>query len=566
MGLLDSLDMGKKGLAAAQLSMDITGQNITNANTEGYSRKRVMLSADTRQDGQLGQIGNGVNVDGVQRMRNEFLDQQMNERIADQGRLQQIDDSLERVENIFNEPTDSALSGNLDRFWNAWSDLSNNPSDYASREAVKTTTEVLTSQFRTIAGQLQDFKMSINEQIKTQITQINSLAATIKKYNDEVSAAEIGGAGSQATESRDKRTQAIKDLAELIPIDYVEDAQGRYTVTTDGNMLIGPYDVFKLKVESKVQTESSGQNYAMYFCQIEKSSSTYQPKTGVLGGLFEVRDTKLQDVQDQLDTVASSLVKNVNEAHLNGYDLDSDTGIHFFDPTKTTAAEISLSADIIKDSRNIAAAATNSVTNVNLPAEAVNAGPPATIDLTHGNTTPLNRFVMAGTLRIENTTTSQVYQEGSAAGQGDYWVDYKSGMIQFNPALNPTPTQVNLDFKIRDAQMSGVGDGRSALEIANLKEKAVLVPDAAGNQTQSVQEYYGSVMGNLGITRNESKNNLETAKFIVQQIDQRQQEIAGVSLDEEMANMIKFEHSYQASARYISTINSMMDAVLGLVS
>lgn len=566
MGLLDSLDMGKKGLAAAQLSMDVTGQNISNANTDGYSRKRVILSPDTRQDGKLGQVGNGVNVVGVERMRNEFLDQQMNARMADQGRLQEIDDSLERVENIFNEPTDNALSGNLDRFWNAWSDLSNNPSDYASREAVKTTTEVLTSQFRTIAGQLQDFKLSINDQIKTQITEINALAATVKQLNDEVSAAEIGGAGGQASEGRDKRTEAIKKLSELIPIEYVEDEQGRYSVTTDGNMLIGPYDVFKLKVDSKVQTESNGQNYAMYFCEIEKSSATYAPKTGVLGGLFEVRDTKLQGIQDQLDQVAASLVKNVNEAHLNGYDLDSDTGVHFFDPTKTTAAEISLSADIIKDSRNIAAAATNSVTSVSLPAEAVTAGPPTTVDLTHGNTTPQNRFVMAGSIRIENAVTGKVYAEGESTGQGDYWVDYKSGMIQFNPALNPAPTQVNLDFKIRDSQMSGIGDGRSALNIANLKEKAVLVMDAAGNNTQSVQQYYASVMGNLGISRNEASNNLETAKFIVQQLDQRQQEIAGVSLDEEMANMIKFEHSYQASARYISTINSMMDAVLGLVS
>lgn len=569
MPLLDSLEMGKKALAAAQLSMDVTGQNIANANTEGYSRKRVNLTADKRLDSNLGQIGNGVEINGVQRLRNEFLDQQVVDRISDQGLFQEIDDALERVENIYNEPTDTSINGTLDRFWNAWHDLSNNPSDYASREAVKTSSQVLSSQFHTVAGQLLDYKLSINDKIATQVDQINALANDIKKLNDEVATAELGGAGTTANDSRDRRQEAIRALAEKIPLDYVEDAQGRVTVTTNGIVLVGPYDTIKLEMDTKVSAENNGQEYGMNYCRFANTTTQYIPKSGTFGGLFDVRDNRIKGFQDQLDKLSESLVKNVNEAHLNGYDLDSDTGIHFFDPTKTKAIDIDLSADILKDSRNIAAAATNNVTPVALPAEAVTPGAlpgqPATVDLTHGGATPTYRYVMAGTIRVENPATGKVYQEGADSTSGDYWVDYKSGKISFNATVTPVPLTVDVDFKYKDSGMSGIGDGRTALELAKMKDKALLVQDAEGNSTQTIQQYYASSIGNLGIARNESKSNLETAKFIVEQLDRRQQEVAGVSLDEEMANMIKFEHSYQASARYISTINSMMDSVLGLV-
>lgn len=564
MPLLDSLEMGKKGLAAAQLSMDVTGQNIANANTEGYSRKRVNLTSDKRMDSTFGQMGNGVDIKGVVRLRNEFLDQQVVDRISDVGKFQMIDTSLERVENIFNEPTDNAINGTLDKFFAAWNDLANNPADYSAREAVKTSAQVLVAQMHTTASQLLDYKLSINEKVSSEVELINGLAKDIKKLNDEVATAELGGAGQKANDSRDRRQEAIRALAEKIPIEYVEDKQGRVTVTTNGIVLIGPYDTIDMEVDKRVSIENNGQQFGSNVARFANMSQPYKPATGSFGGLIEVRDNRIQAFQDQLDALSETIVKGVNQLHLNGYDLDSDTGINFFDPSKTKALDISLSADIELNSRNIAAAATNSVTPASInPATVIPAAglTPASIDLAAVN--PNYRYVMAGSLQISDTT-GKVYQEGPDANSGDYWVDYKSGNVTFNSSVTP-PATVKVDFKYRDSQMSGSGDGRTALEIAKYKDVAAMIPDSSGENTQTIQQFYASTIGRLGITRNESKSDLDTSTFIVDQLDKRQQEVAGVSLDEEMANMIKFEHNYQASARYISTINSLMDAVLGLV-
>lgn len=564
MGLFGALDVGYRGLTASQLSMSVTGQNISNANTEGYSRKRVQISSDSRLDDTFGQMGNGVVVDQVERIRNQFIDVQVNKEVGTKGYYETLDGAYERIENIFTEPTENGLNQYLDTFWNSWQDLSNNPADLSARELVKTNSEVLTSQFETVADQLRNYKLSINSSIDSEIDQINNLIREISVLNDEIALVELVE-GQMANDSRDNRTRRLRDLAEKIDVDFYEDKDGRITVTTAGSIVVGPKDTNELELYRKTVQEPDGFMYSEIFARFDNTKANYEPKDGVLRGLFEIRDEEIKGFEDSLDEMAKTLVEEVNNIHYTGYDLDSDTGLYFFDPSLTTASTISVSSDILNDSKNIAAAQGGSVADpFGLPLPGNVPAGTRSINLTDSTVNalydPSYTDWLEGTVRI--TLGGVELNEGPGA---DYVVDYDRGVVFFNNASTvPDGSPVNIEFQYNDSPYGGIGDGSNALTIAQIKDNFTMKEDVNGNATQSIGEFYSSFIGELGIDRNEATSNYETREFIIEQLDKRIQEISGVSLDEEMANMIKFEHTYQASARYIGVINEMMDVLLNL--
>jgi flagellar hook-associated protein 1 FlgK len=181
------------------------------------------------------------------------------------------------------------------------------------------------------------------------------------------------------------------------------------------------------------------------------------------------------------------------------------------------------------------------------------------LDLKSTNTN--YRDLASGSVKI-TLADGSVLQEGAGA---DYVVDYQLGTIKFlNYARYTGADPINVQFKYNSAGYSGNGNGQNALNIAGLRLKKSLVPDAEGTPTQSVNSFYAATIGKLGIEKNQNKSRMDTKDFLIAQMDSEQATIAGVSLDEEMTNMIKFENSYRASAKFISTISGMMDVLMSL--
>ncbi len=562
MGLFASLNMGVTGLTASQMALDITGQNITNANTEGYSRKRLSQASLARTDTAYGQVGMGVDVSHIERIREEFLDKQIQTQTSRQNYYSQMDHSLERVENIFTEPTDNALNKYMDDFWNAWQDLANNPADLSSREAVATSSQVMTDQFHAVWNELDAFQDSIDEDISAQVEGVNNLIREVKKLNDDIASVEMDDA-SRANDSRDKRTQLLKELSKLIPVSYVEEPDGRAIVTTKGNMLVGAQDYNELELYRRTQKLDDGTIEAKVFVRYAGTKKEYKPDDGSLAALFETRDQVLPGLKDKLDTLADTMISTINTVHYKGYDLDGETGANFFDPSGTGAQGISLSAAILDSGKNIAAAQGGSVQS--------QGGAPLPFTVQANQTINLRDPLQGGDPRFQNLMQGSLkimagtvqLQEGAAK---DYVVDPQNGLITFvNSAGYPAGTPLTAEFLYNDATFGGVGDGRNALAIAKLKDAASMVPNSMGEFTQTSGEFYNAVVGNLGIARNEATSYTETHNYMLEQLNQQQDAVAGVSLDEEMANMIKFEHTYQASAKYISTVNDMMDVLVNLV-
>lgn len=559
MSLLSVLNVGTRALFASQLAMDVAGQNISNADVEGYSRKRLNLQPDYRYDSTYGQIGIGVEIINIERMRNLFIDEQIRRQNHEVGYYEELDNTLENIENIFTEPSDTGVIHFVDQFFDSWQNLANNPSDISARTMVRTNAEILIDVFHNVAGELANFRQTRNEELQQQVNKINEVVKELHNLNLEIGTVELNN--QNANDSRDRRDLLLKDLSKIIDISVVENDSGQITVTTSGNIIVSPVFYQELETATTTTRLSDGTTLLETGVRFSNSKNLFKPQGGQIKGLMESRDKIIPEYQKQLDILANGIVEKVNQLHSAGYNLKGFTGIEFFDSSVTGASNIKLSASILTDVNNIAAASGGEThpASQNLLA----AG-------THDfGTTPLQlyrdpsavplveaRNILNGTVIVSTGTTTLV--EGT-----DYHIDYVNGTFQMLHS-GYDGEDLQIDFNYRSGGFAGPGDNSNAVRIANLRSELTMNMDVHGNGTSSFTEFYSSMIGRLGLSRNEADSNLQTRTFLINQYETHQDAIAGVSLDEEMADLIKYQHTYQAAARLISIADEMLDTLLNI--
>jgi flagellar hook-associated protein 1 len=565
MGLFDSLNIGMRGLNAAQQSIDVTGQNISNANTEGYSRKKVNQSADMVQDDTYGQRGMGVSVNEIDRIRNTYLDRQTWEQVGEKGYNTEIDTAYTRLENILREPTENGLAAQLNKFWASWQDLANNPGDLSARESVKASATTMIDTFNNVYKQIEDYGLSMNNPLSQKAKTVNDITAQIYALNEKIAGSEIRQ-GEKANDSRDQRDLLVRKLSDFIDVQTIEDQQGRCIITSAGNLLVGPSEVQKLETYGVDKVLSDGSKSSELRLRFSGSYRKFEPRSGELKGIMDARGIILATYQEDLNALASTIVKQVNAVHMAGYNLNQASGVHFFDPDKLQAGNMSLSDSVLAGAENIAAAEGGKITQVVTlaPKPLIPTALSPTLDLKQIQ--PYYRDLTQDSVQISLVDLAGNPTVTLAEGAGkDYVVDYEKGTVTFlNYARYAAGDQINVRFSYNTTGFSGNGNGANALSIAGLRLKASMSPDSNGTNTQSINSFYAATIGKLGIEKNQNASRKETKEFLIAQMDSEQASISGVSLDEEMTNMIKFENSYRASARFISTVSSMMDVLMGI--
>ncbi len=648
MSLFEGLNVATRGLAAAQMGINVSGQNITNAKTEGYSRKRIEQSGEWRRDGAFGQMGFGVEVYAINRIRNQFTDRLVNEESTRFGYFSVKDAAYQRVEAIFCEPEDFALNQLLNDFWNGWANVANNPSSAGARETLRSTAQSMVTQFNYVATQLRSYKDTINGEIESRVNRINELADGIYRANVVIAGTE-GAFSSNANDTRDQRDKMLEELASLVDVDYFEDERGALTVTTNGSMLVSAAKSHELVIKRMEQVDDDGYQYARSEVSFKYSGVEFKPKNGELRALMDVRDVDIPKYEKYINELARTLATEVNKIHQNGYSLSGLTFIDFFDadPKKLNAANIDLSVSVKKDINNIAAGTggkTISATQIKSSAS-INTAVAAIGDIvdlrTHIPSTAQNitlegnsvRITDGGTLLVEGTDYSIDYQtgeitfnitsgnidiefsygiptfnvpqlndgtppdsyvldlplydteyrfinkdslvirrndaDGDLLQEGkDYDIDYNTGKITFKysatNAFDDPANPVHISFTYHNSGYGGPGDGDNALLVSQLRNKTVMQSDLFGNNTQTINQFYSGMLGRLGVERNEAGAGLDTRIAALEQLKIRQNEIMGVDLNEEMVNLIQYQHTYQASARYLTTINTMLDTLLNM--
>ena len=556
------LEIGKKALWAQKKSLEVTSHNISNANTEGYSRQEAIhTSTRPLSVSGAGQMGTGVEVSEVRRVRSDFVDEQVRKENRTKGYWEIKEDSLKEIELIFNEPSDQGIQQTMSDFWNSMQDLNNKPESKAVRATVRQRALAVTDTFNHIDTQLNDYKLSVNSRIKTTVQDINSHANRIADLNQQI--VRVEGDNQDANDLRDKRTQLVNELSELTNVQIKENDVGSLRISISGRGLVQGDNVTELDV----QPDSN--NNDLYKVQWADGNDITL-KDGTLKGLIEVRDEDIDKYRSQLDEMANNLISEMNKQHRSGYGLNTVNHVETNTDINDSSADLGYTGqfDVYVDGNNEGTINVTSGVNgedgLDDIRDQINnlANVSATINAD-------NKLEIEGTgskISLENTSADgedNILQELKIGAGQDFFVGDDAGSIDLVDKLKTDDgiQDIAAASKMLDMNDDGVndyaGDGSNALAMAELQNE-----DTMNSDTATFGDYYQSNIAQLGVESQRAQRMVDNQDTLLSSLQQKQETISGVSLDEEMSNMIKYQQSYNAAAKIVSTMDEILNTVV----
>ncbi len=346
-GLSGTLGIAVNALMADQGALEVTSNNIANANTPGYTRQQANLVE--QQPVQIGDLlfGEGVTLQSIQSIRDPVLEMRIQQENQVQGKLSSFVDGANQVQSLFNEAQGVGLESVLSQFFNSFQALSTDPTSMPLRQGVLSAAQNLVDAFHQASAGLTQIKSGLDQTAVQDVSQVNVLASEIAKVDSQISSAQV--AGDNAGALVDQRTQLVNQLSSLIGITVTNNESGTYTLSTqNGTPLVDGVQSFSLQT----QLDPSSGTQHVYFNGNDITSTITE---GALGGIFQVRDQMIPSVQSSLDNLAASIVSSVNTQHAAGYDLSGNAGGSFFAPLSGTPGAASQISLAISDPSSIAA-------------------------------------------------------------------------------------------------------------------------------------------------------------------------------------------------------------------
>jgi flagellar hook-associated protein 1 FlgK len=354
-----SINTALNSLYAQRRGLDVTGQNIANANTEGYTRQRVEMQSQvgsvsparwSTTDG----LGTGVAVSDVQRLRDEYLENRGRAEHGNSAYLTQQSAAFKSIEDTFGEPADTALQASLGDMWSSWNDVANNPKDKAARSALleqsATVADGLKSAHNSLAGQYGQNRTSL----QAYVDDVNSTAKAVAQLNDTI--VKATATGLTVNELEDRRDLAVMHLAELTGASASKRMNGAMDVFVGNSTLVSEFTTRNVEVSGAARLEDQATDPTTL-----RWADTKTPTGagGTMGAMVDTMTSIIPDIAAALDQVANKLATTVNAAHSAGYSADGSTGLDFF--SGTTAGTITVA---ITDADQVAtSSAPNSVDN-----------------------------------------------------------------------------------------------------------------------------------------------------------------------------------------------------------
>lgn len=535
------LSTALSGLFANQRSLGIVSHNIANANTEGYSRQVMNTKAYQPQilPGGFGTLGVGVDVTAVKQIRDNYLDYKMRVETSVKGEWDARSSVLTELEGIFNEPSDSSIAELLDQYYESLQSLQKNPENLTARTLVRQNTIALSEGVRRISTMLKNLQADLNYQFQSAVGEVNSYAEQIAKMNEAIYKAELEG--GIANDLRDQRNVLVDKLSELVNVEYYEDEQNRFFVLVGGQQLVAHFRTDKLELvprASKLNEDDDEQIMDVQWATGNKLNVS----SGKLKGLREVRDNLDGDKKgipyyvNKLNEFIDTFTNTFNSIHEKGYGLDGSTGNYMFTINNMSTQEY-------KDY---------------LLTKGLN-GLPAT---------EVTSAVMDGVMALpENEREGQINKNiksllannPSYASKAVRMIDGKYYVVDRMKA-----SEVTVARDLEDLNKIGAatrledipGDGTAILRLIETRHNVRLYEWGAP------EDFVKSLVSNLGVDAAESNRNATNSKLLVNEYSTARDSIMGVSLDEEMANMIKFQTAYNANARMVNVFDEMLDLVV----
>lgn len=507
------IETAKRSLMTQQTALQTTGHNVANANTAGYSRQTVnMISSRPIEMPGLtrsaipGQLGTGVEFDSINRIRESFLDSQYRNESKTYGSWSIQLDTLQKLETIVNEPSDSGLRAVLDKFWEAWHDLSESPENITARNLVRETAGALTDAFNQASRQLSELSSDITENIGVKATQINTALETIVNLNQQIR--RIEGLGDNANDLRDQRDLLTDQLSKIINIDVQENQDG-YQISMGGVVLADGQQFTPVTVESLTASFSAG-----------------NLNGGEVYGMFVSRDIYIVNYMNQLNTMVNGLANGAVTVTIPAGSVIPD-GMTLNNVQYTgTVAERTLASDL--------------TVTVN----------------------GLNGLHQLGYIMAEPAKSATAFFVSSDGGP------LTAANIQVHPDILANASNIASSMRtVMDGTTEKVVKGNKdmAMLMSQFNELKIDFSSVSGGTTTlsgTINDFYQSIVGQLGVKTEEAMRQANNSKLVVDQVDARRQSVSGVSLDEEMTNMIKFQHAYNAAARMMTAVDEILDRII----
>ncbi len=578
MSLTASLNIGRTGLNASQIGIQVTGNNLANAATPGYSRQIARLNP-LRGGGAIPQlsIGSGVIVSAIERQVDSALQERLWSTGSDQAGANALLNLYSQVEAILGELGDNDFSSQLTRFFGAWSERANQTQSSA---AVVQEGEKLSSFVRRVNTDLTRQRGQIDEQLAGLVVQANSIIEQIASANQAISDAEVGG--QPANVLRDSRDQLITQLSEILPVNVVD--RGREGT----DVLVGSIPVVLGSRARGVELRRLvGPDGSLDVSVATKNDgSQLDIQSGSIGALLASRGGVLEEVLDQLDTVTQQLIWEVNKLHSTGTNtagytrLAGTLGISLDDRTRAinSGANATFNAlpfepgnggFVVRVRQTSTGAITEQRIDVDLDG-VTNAGLPGTTDDTTvqqivdalDNVPGIRaRFNAQGQVEVTaeegfalnfNDDSSGIL---AALGVNAFFTGTSAATIGVRSDLSTTPGLL-ASGRIVDGTLveNGTALGISQLQSRSTNSLGVSIPEA---WRQTVQKVSASV--------SEAQSAASAAGVVRDSLESQLSAVSGVSIDEESINLLQFQRQYQASARLISVVDEMTQTLINLI-
>lgn len=586
-GLFGTFNIAKRGMFTQQKALDVTAHNIANVNTDGYSRQRAKISTtrpfatpSIHNTAEPGQLGTGSQIAAIERIRDSFIDFQVRAETSILGQYSTREKFLSEVEGILNEPTDTGISNLMGEFYKAWQDLSKHPEGSNTRVVAAEKSASLANSINHTYGQLEKLKENSKELTRSAVAEVSALLDQIDKLNQEIMTVNVSG----------KMPNDLMDQRDML----LDEISSKFNIKIEKSN----YEGINLKAEDsnlnmiKAVNNKTEVNRLSYVDSIDAKKD---PKTGQYTGDIEVTYYKLGNKlsaenkvtvtlkMDPADQNEISRIKkeledsrviwtNVNGEPVddNGVSLgtiDSVTGELNLDPTK------SFNTSLFKPSKG----ELKGLMSIN--------------DDIQKYENDLNRLAKSLAWSVNAIHTKNIDKNDQIL----FFVNKDGGseddINASNIAVNPEIMKDVMKIIVGSSKESGESDNERALAIAGLKDTILMIQDIGSDiktredligvkgsngfdtapneffiknnvKGMKMDAYFKNMVNKLGVDAQEAKQTAKNQRKLLASFEESRLSISGVSEDEEMTNLIQFQHAYQANAKVIATIDELLDVVI----
>ena len=671
-GLTSLFDIARSALTTSQQALAVTGHNVANVNTPGYSRQETVLTERPPLNGQPGMVGTGVQATSIRRYTDQFINRQLMTVQQNLGRLSVSQEELSRLQNLFGDSNDQGIAARMNDFFSALQDVSTNPGEPAARSVLLANAGQLASSMNQVSSDLTTARQSLNFQVQQTVTEINSLSKQIAELNSQIVSAEA--TGQNANDLRDQRELALNDLATRIDITTVESGTGALTVfAARGQVLVDGSTVRQL---SAIENPDNDGLFSIGY-----STGGTRPLSidalisdGRLRSLLDVRDTTVRDLEASFDRLAATLANAVNGIHRQGYGLDGSTGLDFFGPPaiSTGAATTNQGAAAINSSTitanslltfhdyeirfssgssySIVDTTTDATIRGNYTGTAITApssdNPLSIVTGTNDTLTVTVDGVASGTITLAGAASPGLsYTSGTAISQevqnkinadatlraagktvavtydtttnrlvitsndttASSAVNVTGGTARTSlgltagantPATGTYTSPATLTFDGLSVTLTGAAASGDVFEVNSYshaaRDLAVALTNPSsvaasstrtgipGNNTNllslvalqqrrfasldngTLNDAYRAVAAELGVASQTADREKEAKDMLKDQIETLRAQVSGVSIDEELVNLMKFQRGFEAASRLVRLTDEMFQTLLSI--